>query len=89
MRNNKFMRLTALFLIVTCACSLLISCKKGGDDGKTARSGHSVTIEVNTMYAGDEYGEIFYDAVAKWESETGYTVKTVSNTSDEAYKKLK
>ena len=73
------------FVILLCIC--LSSCSGGGDDPASAVSARTVTITVNTMYAGDEYADIFYDAVGKWESMTGYKVKTVSNTSDEAYKK--
>lgn len=87
MVKGKLLRLTAIALIIILMCPCLAGCSGNGDDPTSAVSGRTVTIEVNTMYAGDEYGDIFFDAVAKWESETGYKVHTVSNTSDEAYKK--
>ena len=71
MVKSKILRLTAIALILTLICACLTACKDGGDDPASASSGRTVTIEVNTMYAGDEYGDIFFNAVAEWESGTG------------------
>ena len=87
MRNRNMSRAVSLMLLLVVSCSLFVSCAGRQDAWKTEASGRSVTIEVNTMYAGDEYGEIFFEAVDEWERDTGYKVKPVSNTSDEAYKK--
>ena len=85
--RDKLTRFTAVLTLFMLIAGIFTACRSGDGDWASSASGRTVTIEVNTMYAGDEYGEIFYDAVTKWENETGYRVKTISNTSDEAYKK--
>jgi len=67
-------------------CILLSGCTSDGNTKKENEAAKKVTIEVNTMYGGDEYGKAFYEAVKEWEKETGYKVSISSNTSDEAYK---
>ena len=80
---NKKIALSMVLVasVFLCACTPSNSLKK-----KEPVVEHKVTIEVNTMYGGDEYGKVFFDAVKEWEKETGYSVSISSNTSDEAYK---
>lgn len=70
----------SLSFVFACACRPETSLRKEPEVKQ------KVTIEVNTMYGGDEYGKVFYDAVKEWEKETGYSVSLSSSTSDEAYK---
>ena len=73
--------------VLMCALSVfLCACDSKASLIKEPVRENKVTIEVNTMYGGDEYGKVFYDAVKEWEKETGYSVSISSNTSDEAYK---
>ncbi|MBP5453883.1 MAG: hypothetical protein J6Y09_04620, partial [Lachnospiraceae bacterium] len=79
-----YKKITAFLL-----CALLVflcACKPASSLKQEPVTEHKVTIEVNTMYGGDEYGKVFYDAVKEWEKETGYSVSLSSSTSDEAYK---
>ena len=73
-------------ILLLCVCLFLSACG-AKDDPKTGEAKPGVTIEVNTMYGGDEYGRVFTEATAKWEEETGYKVSVSTNSSDEAYKK--
>ena len=58
----------SLSFVFACACRPETSLRKEPEVKQ------KVTIEVNTMYGGDEYGKVFYDAVKQWEEETGYSV---------------
>ncbi len=68
-------------------CSTAFGCRSYNSENGSRNEKRRISIEVNTMYAGDEYGEIFFNAVKEWEQLTGYEVRTTSNTSDEVYKK--
>ncbi|MCR5311802.1 MAG: extracellular solute-binding protein [Lachnospiraceae bacterium] len=73
-------------ILVLSACLFLGACG-GRDTQNPDEAKRGVTIEVNTMYGGDEYQRVFTEATAKWEEETGYKVSVSTNSSDEAYKK--
>ncbi|MBR6003605.1 MAG: carbohydrate ABC transporter substrate-binding protein, partial [Lachnospiraceae bacterium] len=81
MNKKNALSMALVASVFLCACTPSNSLKK-----KEPVVEHKVTIEVNTMYGGDEYGKVFFDAVKEWEKETGYSVSISSNTSDEAYK---
>ncbi len=73
--------------LILAACLLLTSCGRADSASRKNAQSRGVTIEVNTMYGGDEHGRVYAAAAAKWEEETGYRVSTTTNSSDEAYKK--
>ena len=88
-RFKLLRKLSALILVLILVCISVSSAgcsSKKNNDNETDDSRH-ISIEVNTMYGGDDYSTTFYEAVAKWEQETGCEVKVSTNSSDEAYKK--